>query len=272
MSQRETSAEKTVMTSPVRSFASALVLTVTLAAPLQADLKYTMKIETQKTTGSIVEASSPIVTMLGAVVAAAMAPEGGLELTVTMGEAGSRVEYSRAYSIVPAGGVTLLRPGGGMIVLDPAQRTYWRMDRPDMDGLIPTPAVTVVRTGEMATIAGIRSERVTLEIRVPLPAGQLPAGLPAEVVIAGEAWLAEQYQAFARQSIEIAGLSSIGLEQLAAGGLPMRSILRGEMFGDRQIESVVTAISEAPAPASTFEIPSGYTEVAPPTGLASLGG
>jgi hypothetical protein len=77
---------------------------------------------------------------------------------------------------------------------------------------------------------------------------------------------------YARLSMGMTGFSSFGLEKLAAEGLPMRSVLRGEMFGDRQIESLVTAISEAAVPSSAFEIPAGYTEVPPPTGLARLGG
>jgi hypothetical protein len=277
MSGAEGSAEKDDMTYWARTFMAAVstaALCAAFVAPVHADLKYTMRIETRKNTGTVVAPSNPIMTMLGSVVAAAMAPAGGLEITVTIGEEGSRVEYNRAYTVVPAGGVTLMRPGGAMIVLDPAKRTYWRMDRPDVGTLMPTPAVTVTRTGEIETIAGVRSERAALEIRVPLPlpAEQLPAGVPAEMVVVGEAWLADRYQEYARLSIGMTGLASMGLERLAAEGLPMRSVLRGEMFGDRQIESIVTAISELAVPASAFEIPEGYTEVAPPAGLAGLGG
>ena len=277
MSGRQGSAEKTDMTDRARTLVSAafaLLLTAGIVAPLHADLKYTMTIQTEKSTGPVIPPSSPLMTMLGGVVVGAMAPAGGLEITVTIGEGGSRVEYSRAYTVVPAGGVTLMRPGGEMIVLDPAKRTYWRMARPEAGGLLPTPDVTVTRTGAIEAIAGVQSERATLEIRMPLPLppGQLPEGMPAEIVIVGEAWLADRYQEYARLSMAMTGAASLGLDKLAAEGLPMRSVLRGEMFGDRQVVSLVTAISELAVPASAFEIPEGYTEVPPPAALAGLGG
>jgi hypothetical protein len=50
----------------------------------------------------------------------------------------------------------------------------------------------------------------------------------------------------------------------------MRSILRGELLGNQQIESTVTSVAEAAVPASLFEIPAGFTEVPPPSGLGAM--
>ena len=61
-----------------------------------------------------------------------------------------------------------------------------------------------------------------------------------------------------------------GAETLAAEGLMMRSVLRGELLGNQELESVITTIAETPAPASIFAIPAGYTEVPPPSGLPGL--
>jgi hypothetical protein len=52
----------------------------------------------------------------------------------------------------------------------------------------------------------------------------------------------------------------------------MRSILRSEVFAGQQIESVVTDLVETTVPASAFEVPAGFTEVAAQIGLPALGG
>jgi hypothetical protein len=47
-------------------------------------------------------------------------------------------------------------------------------------------------------------------------------------------------------------------------GIIMRQILRGTMFGNQQLETVVTKIDEQPAPAGAFEIPPDYKEIPAP--------
>jgi len=42
--------------------------------------------------------------------------------------------------------------------------------------------------------------------------------------------------------------------------------MRGGMYGDQEIEMVVTKIGEEAAPADAFEIPAGYKEVPPRIG------
>jgi hypothetical protein len=59
-------------------------------------------------------------------------------------------------------------------------------------------------------------------------------------------------------------MGAMGLEQMMAIGLPVRSIMRSELFGGKEVESIVTAIAEVTVPASTFEIPAGFTEVPAP--------
>lgn len=243
-----------------------------LTAPLGAELRYTMKIESQKNTEPVTTASNPLMAMIAGLLSSTLAPAGGLEITVTMGEQGSRVEYDKAYLVVPAGGVTLVRPDGSMVVLDPASKTYWRMARPDLS--MVKPEVSVTRTGQKSTFAGVEAERATLAIKVPLPlpaGSQVPPGLPTEFVVNGEAWIADQYKNYAKMSAGLAGLISLGLEKLASEGLPMKSVLRGEMFGDQQIESVITSIGEVTLPPGSYEIPAGFTEVPAPTGLPMPG-
>ncbi len=261
------------MTRRIRMILGTLVAMAAAVAPLHADLRYTMKIDAPASTAPAAAPASPLMAQLGRSIAGVLAPEGGLEVTVTIGEQGSRVEYSKAYTVVPAGGSTLMRPDGSIIVIDPSTKTFWRMDRPQLPEGIPGPEVTVTRTGETAVVAGVPTERATLTIRVPLraPAGtNVPAGMPTELQMSGEAWLADRYASYARMSAGLSGMTGFGLEKIAAEGLPMRSILRSEMFGDRQIESTVTGISEITAPAGTFEVPAGYSEVPPPATLPGL--
>ncbi|MEO8482441.1 MAG: hypothetical protein ABI634_09550 [Acidobacteriota bacterium] len=243
-----------------------------LVAPLQAELKYTMRIHARPSTVAATMPSNPLVAMIAGVVAGTLAPEGGLELNITTGDKGTRVDYPKAYTIVPAGGATLLRADGSMIVLDPVKRTYWKMAKPDLSvlgGVAPT--VTITRTGGSDTVAGVRADRATFEIRMPLPVPpgtQLPEGIPSEIRMSGEAWVAPQYKQYSKLAAGLlGGINAFGADTLAAEGLMMRSILRGELLGNQEVESVITAIAEAPAPASLFEIPAGYTEVPPPSGL-----
>lgn len=253
-------------------FLCAVALAGFLVAPLRAELKYTMRIHAQPSSVPSAAPANPLVAMIGSVVTGTLAPDGGLELTITTGDKGTRVDYPRAYTIIPAGGATLLRPDGSMVVLDPATHTYWKLDRPDFSALgAAAPAVTIARTGGSETVAGVRTERATFEIRVPLPVPpgtKLPDGIPSEIRMSGDAWLAPQYKQYSTLAAGLlGGLNAFGAETLAAEGLMMRSVLRGELLGDREVESIVTTIAETPAPASLFEIPAGYTEVQPPTAL-----
>jgi hypothetical protein len=59
-------------------------------------------------------------------------------------------------------------------------------------------------------------------------------------------------------------LASLGLDKLPTQGLALRTVIRGAIFGDQELESVVTKIGEEKVAASVFEIPAGYTEVPAP--------
>ncbi len=242
-----------------------------VAAPLRADLKYTMRIHAQPSSVASAAPTNPLVAMISGVVTGTLAPEGGLELTITTGPNGTRVDYPRAYTVIPAGGATLLQADGSMIVLDPASRTYWKMAKPDFSALSGAgPAVTITRTGTSDVVAGVRAERATFEIRMPLPVPpgtQLPPGLPTEIRMSGDAWVAPQYKQYSRLAAGLLGANAFGAETLAAEGLMLRSVLRGELLGDQELESVVTTITETSVPASVFEVPAGYTEVPAPSGL-----
>jgi len=243
-----------------------------VTVPLRAELRYTMRIESQKSTEPPAAATNPLLSLLGGMILSTLAPAGGVDLTVTMGERGSRVEYSQPYAAVPAGGILLSRPDGSLVVIDPASKTFWRLPKPDLSQV--KPELTVTRTGEKADVAGVPAERATINLRVPIPVPpgtQLPPGIPATIMLRGESWLADRYKQYATITTALGGVFSIGLDRLSAEGMPMKSILRGELFGDQQIASTITSIGEVTAAAGDFETPPGFTETPPPSGIPGLG-
>jgi hypothetical protein len=254
-----------------------LALVGALVAPLRAELKYTMTIQARPSSVASPTPPSPLMAMIGSLVVSTMAPGGKLDMTVIVGDQGTRVDYAQAYTIVPAGGTTLVHPDGSMVVIDPAHRTYWKMAKPDLSalGAGAGPAMKVTRSADVSTVAGVRAERSTFQIRMPLPVpagAPVPEGLPTEFVLDGEAWLAPQFKNYAKMASGLLGGSLLGLDVMAADGLLVRSILRGELLGGQEIETTVTTIGEVAVPAETFEIPAGFTEVPPPSGLGAIGG
>jgi hypothetical protein len=197
-----------------------------------------------------------------------LAPPGGVVTTAVVGEQGARFEYDKAYAMVPAGGAMIVRSDGSTIVINPAEKTYWQMPKPDAARAASVASgVKVERTGTFETIAGVRAERAAIDIRValPIPADAAMPGFPSDIVITGDVWLADEFKKYAAMSSSFSAIAgSLGSNPLASTGFPMRSIMRSELFAGQEIESVVTNVSEIPATAGAFEIPTGFTEVAPP--------
>jgi hypothetical protein len=236
---------------------------------LSADLKYTMTVVARPSSVTPAAATNPILGILAPMVVNTIAPPGGVQVTTTIGARGSRFEYDKAYTVIPAGGAVIVTPDGMITVLNPADRTYWKMAKPaglGANGI--QPVVNVKRSGTFETIAGVQAERAAINIRVPLPlppGTQMP-GLPPDVTVTGETWLAGQFEKYAAMSAGVTSImGSLGPDALATAGFPMKSIMRSELFGTQEIESLVTSISETPAPAGAFEIPTGFKEVPPPT-------
>lgn len=237
-------------------------------ASLSADLKYTTAVTSRPSASAPATPTNPIFAIVAPMVINTIAPAGGVQVTTTIGERGSRFEYDKAYAIIPAGGVMIVTPGGTIVVIDPAERTFWKATKPGGFGAnLVNPTVKVDRTGTFETIAGVRAERATIDIRVPFPmppGAQMP-GLPSEVTVAGETWIADQYKKYATMTASATSvMGSLGPDALASAGFPMKSIMRSEIFGSQEVESVVTSIAEVDVPAITYEVPEGFREVAPP--------
>ena len=254
----------------MRTLITLTLLMLAAAAPLQADLRFTTRMQMRDATAPAA-AADPVLTMFGTRLAETMLPGGSVETTTVIGEKGMRVEWSTAVPGQPAGSVLLGRPDGSVVMLNPAQKTYWRMSAASvkamMGGALPT--VTTKKTGEFGDVLGVPCERVTFEMRVPIPpppAGQRPPGVPTELTMDGESCIAVKYRAYGQMLARVPGLSALGGEKLAEDGLPLRQITRSAAFGAREMESVVTKIAEEKVAASVYEIPAGFKEVPPPGG------
>ena len=242
----------------------AALLFAIAASPAAAELRYTTHIETRKA-----EAAQPVDPMMGMIGAmlASRFPSGDMKMTV--GDAGTRVEFVNALGPVPAGGVMLMRTGS-TVILNPVERTYWSARAPAP--LIPgstAPAVTTKRTGEFETVAGLRTERVAfgLSMNLPLPAGvQLPPGFPTTFSMDGDMWVADQFKVYASSLNAIANtlFPGIGIGGLAQEGLVVRQVTRSPMFGGNEMVFSVSDVLEGPVTADLFQVPADYKEVPMP--------
>ena len=231
-------------------------------------LQYKSRMQMQPSTAGA--SSDPVLEAIGRSVGDMVLPGGSVEMTTTVGEYGIRLEWDRALPGIPAGAAMIYNAADGTsVVINPESKTFWRVPASAVADLFPTeakPQVTTAKTGEKETIAGVPSERMTFEIRMPLPAppGQpRPPGMPAEVTMSGEAWVAPQYTRYLGAAAKLPAMNALGMDTLAQHGLQMRQILRSPVFGARQLETLVTSVSETRVPQDRFQIPAGFTETAP---------
>ena len=257
-----------------RSVIAALVFSCSVATAW-ADLRYTMTTTVRPSAVPSTQPVNPMFGVLGPILVSMIAPGGAVEMRAIVSDRGSRYEFDKPYTIVPAGGAMIVMADGSVIVLNPAEKTYWRTPRPaGAPPSVPAPTVKIDRTSAFEEIAGVRAERATIDVRLPVPVspGMAMPGMPAEISVTGEAWLADQYKKYVTTSSLSALMGSATANPFANAGFPMRSVMRSDLFAGQQIESVVTNISEAPAPEGAFDVPAGFTEVAPPRmGLPPMG-
>lgn len=257
----------------MRQAVLAVLVAVCSSATVSADLRYTMAVTARPSSAPPAAPANPFLNLIAPIIVGLVAPGGSLETRATIGENGARFEYNKPFAMVPAGGAMIVRSDGSVLVINPAEKTYFRIgSAADASGAQP-PEVTVERSGTFETIAGVRAERATISVRAVLPLADAAPGLPKDVSFTGETWLADSYGKYAAMALALGpALGAPGQNPLAGAGFPMRSILRGDLFGSQEIESVVTSINEGPAPAGVYDIPAGFTEVDPPRGgLPGLG-
>ena len=226
------------------TLATTLVFALSTSAA-QADLRYTTRMEVRRTPTAVPDTAPELSAVLGALM-----PSG--ETRIFMRAQSMRIEQGNG----AARTVVLTRPDG-QFVLYPASQTYLRMPalRNDAARAQP-PAPLFRRTGEFATILGLRAERVLVTMTIAFP-GAPPPGVPSSMTLEGELWLTDAYSAEAR------GLQTLMGAVAPKGGpegMVLRQVLRNAQMG-YEMEMQVTELVEGPLDPALFEIPAGYRRV-----------
>ena len=90
-------------------------------------------------------------------------------------------------------------------------------------------------------------------------------GTPTNLPLHGEVWVTDSFAAYATGQLRsIHGLALMGLDVAPPGKLVLRQILRGPLFGEIELESIVIAKAEEDLPDTLFDVPAGCQEVPAP--------
>jgi hypothetical protein len=243
------------------------------SAIARADLHYTMHTEMRQVPAD--QSLSPAMAAIAAMAAQAMLADGPTDVVYWMGEKGTRMEFTKGNALVPAHSVILRLADGTTVVMNPGDKTYWKLQLAE---LIPqamqllaqmNPQESVVHTGQYDVIAGVRAEHVmtTIVLDFPAPAPPTVASFPTSLNANIDAWMSDRYADYARRARESDML--LGLRS-PEGGFVMKSTMRNSLLPGWEIEAAVTDITEEPAPDGAFEIPSDYKEVASPVGVPTV--
>jgi len=251
-----------------------LACLVSASARVSAELKYTLRTEVVKAEATATPPPNPMVAMMGDAMTRQLLPEGSATMTYVLGDRGTRVELANAAMGQPAGTVTLVQPDGTVTMLNPTEKTYWKagLQGPAaaMQAAGLTPQVSVTRTSESETIAGVPCEKSTFTMKMDLPIPEaarasLGPDFPASIDFTGDTCATttefQKYAEIASKNQVTGMLAAMGLDQLTSGGIVLRQTIR---LGAVELRSVVTEIVEQDVPATAFEIPAGYKEIQPP--------
>jgi hypothetical protein len=257
----------------IRHAALVVLLAVGASASVRAELKYTMHVELKKVE-SATPPANPMLAMMGDMLGQQLLPDGPADVIYIIGEKGTRAEFSKAAMGQPEGTIVLALPDGTMTVLNTKEQTYWKATLEAATGAVQAagfkPTTTAKRTGEFATVAGVRCERVAVDMKLDLPIPEamrasLPPGFPTSLAMDGETCVTtEQFQKYAElaaknKAVDI--LSAMGLDKLMQSGIVLRQTIR---LSGIEMESVVTAIGEEDVAPALFSIPADYKEVPSP--------
>src|ERR1017187_5841992 len=247
-----------------------VVLIAVMAAPLRADLQYTMRFEIQKTNQP---ATTPLAMLVAPLAQQAFAKP--VEVTYVAGEKGSRLTIAPGLPTLPNGAVVISQTGGGSYVLDPEQKTYWKVDvasAPAADGSETPPAMR--KTGTMDTVNTYRAEQLLFEKKSDLSA--IVPGLLANTNVPGGAQMASAIPTSFTWTIEEwvtdeltppRGANDV-IERvlLSAARVPVKLVIRAnELSGIEVVMNIADVVKDASAPASLFALPSDFKELPPPT-------
>lgn len=257
----------------MRKAVAAVFLVAVVSAPLSAELKYTMRMDMKKSDAAAAPAN-PMLAMVGEQMMKQILPGGSTEMVYTIGEKGTRIEFSQAAMGQAAGAINIAKPDGTLYVLDPQNKTYWKTSSEaaaaQMKANGMTPEVTVKKTGQSDTVAGVKCDIVSFDWKMALPIPEqarasLPPDFPTTLTMTGDSCTTSDYAKYAAFVARGAGtmLSTMGFDKVSQGGLIVRQTM--QMMG-YEMKSIVTQISESAADPSLFDVPADYKEVPAPTG------
>jgi hypothetical protein len=211
-------------------------------------------------------ADDPVSQMAGLMLAQ-MFPAGGLDQFIITGEKGTRAEQRQAFADVQAGTVTLVRPDGSMVMLDPATKTFWRVAKEPLQPAAGSARATVSKRGEFEMIDGLRAEHLTISMPMTIPGmatGARTAAAPG-VVVTLDAWMSDAVKGSSSGgsllSSMLARFGMGGVRELNDGRHMVKGVLT--MFG---VEIVMTAghpATESVA-ADLFDVPKDFKEISSP--------
>jgi hypothetical protein len=255
----------------MRKLVLGVVVAVVMTSPLRAELKYTMHMEAHKSTVPVTP--DPVMGGMADTIIQMMLPNGPFNTVTTVGDKGIRMDPDKAAVGVPQGAWMLIKADGSMYVINPADKTYWKSAVPDLSQMFPTPpTITTKATQESATIAGVKADKVEVELKlpIPIPPGVTPPpGMATDLVFTQELWTTKAFDKYKTPLALMGksqGMMALGGDKIASLGFALKTVMRGPMYGDQEIEVVVTKIGEEAAPADAFEIPAGFKEVPPRIG------
>ena len=175
----------------MRKYFAAIVVIGLCTAPLSAELKVTSKMVARQVAGAPA-GNDMMAAMVGPMITQMYGGADGVDMTVTMHEDGRmRTDYPKGFAGMPAGAVVILRADGSSVGFD---------DK-----------VATKRTGEFATIAGLKAERVsmTMVMAVPLPPGaenmppEMMAMIPKEIKVEGDNWVAQAHAKYMKTMTKV---------------------------------------------------------------------
>lgn len=268
-----------------RRCCTAVLVFVVCTAPLRAELKITSKMMARQVAGAPA-GNDMMAAMVGPMLSQMYGGPEGVEMTVTMHEDGRvRTDYAGAFAGMPAGAAVIMRADGTSVGIDARAQTWWKMADTMADANVAVmllqmkPEVSTTRTGEFATIAGLKAERVamTLSMAIPRPPGteQLPpevlAMIPSELRVAGDTWVAQTHGKYTKSMARVLAqgpMAGMGLEKMLGDlqGLTVRQVMRMSMLAGYELETLVSNVVEEDVPDRVFEVPAGYKEIPMPTG------
>jgi hypothetical protein len=235
-----------------------MILMLLAASAAHADLRYVARLEVRSLPSAETLAG---MARMAAIMMLNQLPRG--EAITFINDTGARVEIRESGGAMARVGTVMLARDAAMLVLDAANRTYWTLPAPPPVLFTPglEPDVRYTRTGDFATVAGVRTERVTFTMSAALPFTP-PPGFPTRIATEGELWVTDRFKSYG--AVMTRTLRALGT--LLAGapeGMVVRHITRSAQFG-YEVEYTVSDLLETPLSADLFEIPESFRKVPTP--------